>query len=279
MRPDGTRVKDLPPLVAAIPYIMPKRYDAWNSITENIDEEAVKAYIRHWRREGVRLNHMSVIIAAYYRAVLDNPKLNYFVMNGKIYRRNHFCVSFVILKKQSDGVVNETALKVYLEPSDDIFSIDRKIREVIAANQHEHQSNSTDKFARFMFSVPGLPKFVVWLAYHLDKHGLLPRKIIDLSRQPHKPPHDFLPVNIVYGSPHHFLSLLSYVDNYWRIIWTSTGCCPGRSSTCRPSTPVCSSPIWPPSRPAISITTATSSVPPACSCAWASPCRTTWAET
>lgn len=37
MRPDGTRVKDLPPLVAAIPYIMPKRYDAWNSVTENID--------------------------------------------------------------------------------------------------------------------------------------------------------------------------------------------------------------------------------------------------
>ena len=42
MRPDGTRVKDLPPLVAAIPHIMPKRYDAWNSITENIDEEAVR---------------------------------------------------------------------------------------------------------------------------------------------------------------------------------------------------------------------------------------------
>lgn len=52
MRPDGTRVKDLPPLVAAIPYIMPKRYDAWNSITENVDEEAVKAYIRHWRPGG-----------------------------------------------------------------------------------------------------------------------------------------------------------------------------------------------------------------------------------
>ena len=33
MRPDGTRVKDLPPLVAAIPYIMPKRYDAQNTVT------------------------------------------------------------------------------------------------------------------------------------------------------------------------------------------------------------------------------------------------------
>ena len=110
MRPDGTRVKDLPPLVAAIPYIMPKRYDAWNSVTENIDEEVIKDFIRTHRRAGVRLNHMSVIISAYYKAVLRNPKLNYFVMNGRIYRRNHFCVSFVILKKQADGVVNETTL-------------------------------------------------------------------------------------------------------------------------------------------------------------------------
>lgn len=55
MRPDGTRVKDLPPLVAAIPYIMPKRYDAWNSVTENIDEEIIKDFIRTHRRAGVRL--------------------------------------------------------------------------------------------------------------------------------------------------------------------------------------------------------------------------------
>ena len=37
MRPDGTRVKDLPPLVAAIPYIMPKRYDAWGQAAMPLD--------------------------------------------------------------------------------------------------------------------------------------------------------------------------------------------------------------------------------------------------
>ena len=146
-----------------------------------IDEEVIKDFIRTHRRAGVRLNHMSVIISAYYKAVLRNPKLNYFVMNGRIYRRNHFCVSFVILKKQADGVVNETTLKVYLDENDTVFTVNQKIKDAIDANKAEHQSNSTDKFARFMFSVPGLPKFVVWLAYHLDKHGLLPRKIIDLS--------------------------------------------------------------------------------------------------
>ena len=134
MRPDGKRVKDIPPIVAAIPYIMPKRYDAWNSITEYIDEEQIKAYIREKRRAGVRINHMAVIITAYYRAVLLNPKLNYFVMNGRIYERNHFCVSFVILKKLPDGRPDETTLKVYLEPADTIFTVQRKLTEAIAAN-------------------------------------------------------------------------------------------------------------------------------------------------
>lgn len=181
MRPDGTRVKDLPPLVAAIPYIMPKRYDAQNTITENIDEEIVKDFIRQHRRQGVRLNHMSVIISAYYKAVLENPKLNYFVVNRKIYKRNHFCVSFVIHKKLSDGRPSETSLKIFLEPQDTVFTVNEKIQAAIAANAETQQSNSTDRFAKFMFSVPGLPRFVIALAYGLDKIGLLPRKIIDLS--------------------------------------------------------------------------------------------------
>ena len=42
-------------------------------------------------------------------------------------------------------------------------------------------NNSTDKFANIAFSIPGLARFVFWLAYHLDLHGLLPKKIIDLS--------------------------------------------------------------------------------------------------
>ena len=69
MRPDGTQVKDLPPLVAAIPYIMPQRYDAQNTATDNLDEAALQAFIRSQRRQSVRLNHMSVIISAYYKAV------------------------------------------------------------------------------------------------------------------------------------------------------------------------------------------------------------------
>lgn len=181
MRADGKRVKNIPPIPMAIPYIMPHRYDAQNTITENIDEEIIKEFIRNKRREGRRIDHMAVIIAAYYKAVLKNPKLNYFVMNRKIYERNHFCVSFVILKKLPDGSPDETSLKIYLEPDDTVFSVEEKIKKVIEDNAATEQKNSTDKFARFMFSLPILPRLVVGLAGILDKWGLLPRKIIDLS--------------------------------------------------------------------------------------------------
>ncbi len=181
MRPDGKRVKGLPPIVAAVPYIMPKRYDAQNTVTEYIDEEAIKAFIRQKRREGKRLSHMSVVMAAYYKAVLEHPKLNYFIMNRKIYERNHFCVSFVILKKLPDGTPDETTLKIYLEKNDNVFKIHERMQKEVELNSQSTHSNNTDKFARFMLSIPGLPRFVLWLATHLDHHGLLPRFIIDLS--------------------------------------------------------------------------------------------------
>ncbi len=37
MRPDGTRVKGLSAVVQALPYVMPKRYDAQNMTTETAE--------------------------------------------------------------------------------------------------------------------------------------------------------------------------------------------------------------------------------------------------
>ena len=181
MRPDGKRVKGLPPILAAIPYIMPKRYDAMNTITEYVDEDLMKEYLRAKRREGKRVNHMTLLLAAYYKAVLLNPKVNYFVMNRKIYERSHFCVSFAMLKKLPDGRPDETTLKLYIEPTDTIFTIQEKMDKIIAENSATEAKNSTDKFASFMLSIPLLPRFVLWLARLLDNWGILPKAIVELS--------------------------------------------------------------------------------------------------
>ncbi|MFR7893875.1 MAG: hypothetical protein ACLU38_07140 [Dysosmobacter sp.] len=83
MRPDGTRVKDLPPLVAAIPYIMPKRYDAWNSITENASTRGCESLHPPLAAGGRTLNHMASSSPPTTRPP-GNPKLNCFVMNAEI---------------------------------------------------------------------------------------------------------------------------------------------------------------------------------------------------
>ena len=181
MRPDGTRVEGLTPIMQALPYIMPRRYDAQNWASDYVDEDVMKAFIRQKRREGHRVTHMSVLIAAYYKAALENPKVNYFVMNRKIYRRNHFCVSFVILKTRADGTPDETALKIHLHPEDDVFTISRRIQSEIDRNLSTVHNNQTDRFANMAFSVPGLARVVFGLMYRLDMWGLLPRKIIELS--------------------------------------------------------------------------------------------------
>lgn len=181
MRPDGKRVKNASAIVQAIPYIMPKRYDAQNFITEYADMEVLRAYINKKRKEHINIPYMVLVIAAYFKAYQENPKVNRFIMNRKIYQRNHFCVSFVILKTRADGTPDETTIKLYLEDGDDVFTINEKFQTLVTKNQESEVNNSTDKFASFMFSLPLLPRLVIGLANFLDHYGLLPRFIIDLS--------------------------------------------------------------------------------------------------
>lgn len=181
MRPDGKLAKERSVIASALPYVMPRRYDAQNFITEYADMEILRRYIHEKRKEGIRISYMTLVLAAYFKAYQENPKINRFIMNKRIYDRNHFCVSFVILKKRSDGLQDETSIKVFFEPGDDVFSINRKIEESIKKNQVATVNNNADKFARFMFSLPLLPTFVLNLARVLDRYGLLPRFVIDLS--------------------------------------------------------------------------------------------------
>ena len=180
IRADGKRVKETA-IASAIPYIMPHRYDAMNMATEYAAMEPLRSFIHQKRREGVRISYMALILACYHKAYLENPKINRFVMNKKLYMRNHFCVSFVMLKTRADGTPDETTLKVFFEPEDDVVSINEKIERVIAENGEAAHDNATDKFANFMFSVPLLPSLVVGLARLMDRWGILPRAIIDLS--------------------------------------------------------------------------------------------------
>ena len=70
---------------------------------------------------------------------------------------------------------------MYFEPGDTIFDVQNKIDEYINENRKIESSNGTDKIISALLSIPGLLTVGVGLFKLLDRYGLLPRAIIDVS--------------------------------------------------------------------------------------------------
>lgn len=179
MRADGKRLKHVDPMYTIVPHIMDKRYDAMNMITIDIPYEPVQNYLNAKRKEGIAISHMAVIIAAYLRTCAKYPALNRFIMNKKVYARNHYAVSMVVLTPGTDG--EETMSKMYFEPTDTIFDVNNKINEFVEKNRNAPKENNMEKFMSAILSVPGLLTVGIGFLKMLDKIGLLPKSIIDLS--------------------------------------------------------------------------------------------------
>lgn len=177
-RSDGYRVRGKDSMYELIPFIMPYRYDASNSVTVDIDLELLQDYVRKCRSRGISMNHMSIIIAGMLRITSQNPFLNRFIMNRKIYARNHFCVSFVTLQP---GKTSDTVSKLYFNLEDDIFTVNKKVQEAIDRAQQPTSQNAMDKLMARLLSVPFLVGAAVGILKFLDKYFTLPFSIVDAS--------------------------------------------------------------------------------------------------
>ena len=177
-RTDGYRVKGNDAMYELVPYIMPYRYDASNSVTVDIDLDLMKDYIKKCRKKGINMSHMSIIIAGALRIVSQNPFLNRFVMNRKIYARNHFCVSFVTLQP---GKTSDTVNKLYFNLDDDIFTVNKKVQEAIERTQQPTSQNALDKLMASLVRIPFLVGAAVGVLKFIDKYFTLPFSIINAS--------------------------------------------------------------------------------------------------
>ena len=130
-RHDGRRLRNIDPIVQFTPYIMPHRDDAQVFTRLNLDFEGMTRYIRDKRREGCNVTYMTLILAAYVRTVCENPEINRFIINKRLYSRNHICVSFVTLKKGVGDEIEESLCKILFNPDDTIYDVTERVEEAI----------------------------------------------------------------------------------------------------------------------------------------------------
>ena len=178
-RADGKKIKNAEPMYKIASYIMNKRVDSMNMITVDLPLDSMTAYIHKMRREkGVALSYMGLLLSAYLRTACEYPALNRFVVNKRVYARNEFCVGLVVLKSDSDeGIMS----KIYFDMADTVFDVQRKIDEYIETNRKSDSNNKTEAIMAKLLKFPGLVNVGVGLFRLLDKHGMLPKSVIDAS--------------------------------------------------------------------------------------------------
>lgn len=177
MRADGKKLKNADPETIIGAHVMSRRTDAMNMITVDIPVSPMKEYLA--ARRDKKITYMALIVCAYLHTVAEYPKLNRFVVNKKLYARNELSIGMVVLK--SGETTEGTMSKMYFEPEDTVFDVQEKIDRFIEQNRQTGDTNTTDAFARKLVKIPGLCGIGVSLFKTLDKYGLLPKKIIDLS--------------------------------------------------------------------------------------------------
>lgn len=180
-RPDGKKVKDIDPIQRIIPHIMPTRNDAQNMTEYDCPCEPLDAFIIEQSDKGVEYTYMHLIIAAMVRVYARFPRLNRFVINGRIFQHNEIQVSFVV-KKDLSPDAPDALVKLNFTGMETLQEVQQKIDEAIEANNNIEANNGTDKIARLITMTPNfLIKLTVGLIKLLDKHGMLPKAILNLS--------------------------------------------------------------------------------------------------
>lgn len=180
-RADGTRLKHADVMYRIASHVMAKRSDSMNAITLNIPAEPIQKYVREKSREGRPVSHLAILMGGFVRLMAEYPALNRFIVNKEPYARNELAYGMVVMgAKAGSGKANEgTMSKIFFDRGDDIFEIERKIQEYVAKNREG--DNATEDLMKKLTSIPGILRGAVNLIKWADKHGLLPKSVIDAS--------------------------------------------------------------------------------------------------
>lgn len=181
-RPDGRRIRNVDPMQLITGFLMKKRYDSMTMYEDSFNCEVWDKYIKEKEKQGIKMGYMHIFIAGIVRMLALRPRLNRFVMNGKIYARPKIWVSFTIHPQLSIDCP-DTTIKLCFEGTESILEIAEKINEAIRKETVlRKEENGADKMARVFTAMPSfILNFVVTVLMWMDRHNILPKSIIEFS--------------------------------------------------------------------------------------------------
>lgn len=182
-RPDGRKIRSLPPLNKVAPYIMPNRSGASVYFKDSFEITEVENYIRKKRKQGLKgFGIMHVLLAAYIRVVSQRPAVNRFLSGQKLYQRDDDIVVMLTIKRSMTLEAEETIVKAHFRPTDTADDVYALLNRLIMDNRPEDSGSDFDGAAKILNYIPGIfLKFAVWFLKTLDYFGLLGKGLLEVS--------------------------------------------------------------------------------------------------
>ena len=177
-RPDGKRLKKQDPIMQITPYLMPMRCDAQVFLEHKADYEKLSRYIVKKSQEGEKITFMQILVAAYVRAISNNPEANRFIFNKQYYARNNCSVSYTVLKDPQNTDSNETTVRILFDLTDTIFDVRDRMNAAVEQSRATEDGDFVIRLARAVLSIPGLATLIVAVVKLLDRYGIAPKVLI-----------------------------------------------------------------------------------------------------
>lgn len=180
-RKDGIKLKKVDPIIRFTSYIMPRRYDAQCEITKEVLCDGMDQFIRQQGELGVKISYMHIVVAAIVRMLALRPRLNRFIMSGRVYARKKIYISFAV-KKHLDDDAEETTIKLGFTGHESLFEIKQMMDQEIAKSNISKEPTKTDKMANKLLKLPHIILApAVGFLKMLDKLGIMPNAVVEAS--------------------------------------------------------------------------------------------------
>ena len=177
-RRDGDRVKDINGFQYVLFDFKPGRCDSAVYMNVDIDMTNFVKYMRDLKKEHKDLTFFHGLVQLMGKTVYSRPYLNRFIANSTMYEHNKVQLASTIKEEFSDGSV-EALMVIDVEPDDTLLDISKKTHEKVDRIRHK-QSSDIDGTADMVGKLPlYLRKIVTGFLKWLDKHGWLPKSLMD----------------------------------------------------------------------------------------------------
>lgn len=177
-RPDGRPATDVAPFRRIMPFIMPTRNESAVYFEQEIDLTRTLPFLdAATERVGKRATFFHLFLWAAVRAIAARPRLNRFVMGGRIWDRDGIWLSYSAKKALRDGAPIVVVKRRF---ADDI-GFDELLADVYADLERgrSDEKSHVDKELSLFLSLPGpILKVGVSLLRLLDAWNLLPGSFI-----------------------------------------------------------------------------------------------------